>query len=360
MEARSQTRPDRLDERRDEQTALRVVRDSPDGTLTKPYDGPTYYDQPTLKQPHYKWLIVNYFFVGGIAGGAQVLAAVADLAGNEEDRVVVRHGRYLALAGGIVSPVLLIADLYKPSRFLNMLRIFRRTSAMSIGSWTLAAFGTLSGLTAVCQFLEDRGNQRRWRRWGRVVQGPAAATGGLMACYTGTLLSTTSVPFWAAVPVHLPIVFGTSAAATASAALTLSLKWAGAAGPVVRRLEHVKTVAAGAEVAAHAAIRQKWRRERVDSPLRQEPLRTAYWAGAVGAGVAVPLAIAGFQKLTGRRSTTATIAAATATLVGGFLLRAVVTFGGRSSVKDPRDYFQMTQPDRHEPLESTFAPPRRP
>jgi formate-dependent nitrite reductase membrane component NrfD len=328
--------------------------------LTKPYHGPTYYDQPTLKQPHYKWLIVNYFFVGGIAGGAQVLATVADLTGNEEDRVLVRHGRYLALAGGVISPVLLVADLYKPSRFLNMLRIFRRTSAMSIGSWTLAAFGTFSGLTALCQFLEDRSGHRRWRHCGRIAELPAAATGTLMACYTGTLLSTTSVPFWAAAPVHLPVLFSTSAAATASAALTLSLKRGGAASPVVRRLEHFKTVAAAAEVAAHAAIRQKWRREQVDSPLRQEPIRTAYWAGAIGAGVVAPLAISGLQKLTGRRSTTATIAAATATLVGGFLLRTVVTFGGRSSARNPRDYFQMTQPDRHEPLETFFAPTRHP
>ena len=329
------------------QPEKRVVADRTDAAdnraLTKPYENQTYYGRPVLKEPHYKWLIVNYLFVGGIAGGAQILATGADVAGQEEDRVVVRHGRYLALAGAMISPVLLIADLYKPSRFINMLRIARPTSAMSIGSWTLAAFGACSALAAVCQFREDRTGRRCWRWWGRAAGIPAAAAGALTACYTGTLLSTTSIPFWSAVPKHLPVLFGTSAAAIAAAALTLSLQQAGAPQRVVRRLEHIKLMAAAAEIAGHATISRSWRKQAVDSPLRQEPLRSTYWLGAVGAGVLTPLALAGVQQLIGRKSTRTTLVAAASTLLGGFLLRSVVTFGGRASVRQPRDYFRSTQ-----------------
>src|ERR671937_1640909 len=107
---------------------------------------PTYYDRPAVKASEWRWLIITYFFVGGLAGAAQVIAGVVDLLGHYRDRRVVSAGRYLALAGALLSPVLLIADLKTPSRWHNMLRVFRGTSPMSIGSWTLLAFGMSSGL----------------------------------------------------------------------------------------------------------------------------------------------------------------------------------------------------------------------
>src|SRR5687768_6375194 len=103
---------------------------------------PTYYDWPTVKSSHYRWLITTYFFVGGLAGAAQLIATIVDLVGGRRDRGVVSAGRYLALAGALLSPLFLIKDLHTPSRWYNMLRIARATSPMSIGSWTLALFGT--------------------------------------------------------------------------------------------------------------------------------------------------------------------------------------------------------------------------
>ncbi len=122
---------------------------------THPYEGTTYYDLPALKPGHYGWLISTYFFAGGLASAAQFLATVIDLFGREEDRPMVRSGRYLALLGGLVSPPLLILDLHTPQRWYNMLRIFRKTSAMSIGSWALTGFGLLSGVAALGQAAED-------------------------------------------------------------------------------------------------------------------------------------------------------------------------------------------------------------
>src|SRR5438067_12511758 len=77
---------------------------------------PTYYDRPALKASDWRWLVISYFFVGGLAGAAQVIAGVLDLIGHRRDRALVSAARYLAFGGAIVSPILLVADLKTPSR----------------------------------------------------------------------------------------------------------------------------------------------------------------------------------------------------------------------------------------------------
>jgi formate-dependent nitrite reductase membrane component NrfD len=308
-----------------------------------PYQGETYYGLPAVKASHYGWLIATYFFVGGLSGSAQLLAAVADLKGRGRRRALVRAGRYLALAGSVVSPVLLIADLHTPQRWYNMLRIFRKTSPMSIGSWTLAAFGTASGLTAVAQLLEDVTGSAWGRRLARLFGLPAAAAGALMSVYTGTLLASTSTPLWASAPRLLPALFGASAASTAAAALSLTLRAAGASEEEQEGVERFSAVAGTAELALAAAARENWRGQGLDGPLRGGPASAAL-AGAVGLGVVVPLVIHGVQALTGRRSRTASTVAAVSALAGGFLLRAAVLFAGNRSARRPADYFHFTRP----------------
>src|SRR5437868_3475756 len=129
--------------------ALRA--EPPAEALPTHYAGQTYYDQPATKAADYGWLVSSYFFIGGLSAASQFIATVADFSDQAEARPAVRAGRYLALAGSLVCPVLLIADLHTPRRWYNMLRIFRPTSAMSIGAWALTVFGSLSGLVAVGQ-----------------------------------------------------------------------------------------------------------------------------------------------------------------------------------------------------------------
>jgi formate-dependent nitrite reductase membrane component NrfD len=126
------------------------------GALPAEREAPTtYYGLPAVKASHYRFLISTYFFVGGLAGASQLIAQIVDSFGGSQDRPLVRAGRYIALLGALASPALLIKDLHTPSRWYNMLRIFRPTSPMSIGSWTLAAFGTCSGLAAFGLVLDD-------------------------------------------------------------------------------------------------------------------------------------------------------------------------------------------------------------
>jgi formate-dependent nitrite reductase membrane component NrfD len=97
-----------------------------------------YYNQPLLKPPVWTWEVPAYFFVGGVAGVGAVIAAVGALAGA--DASLVRDARWIAVIGALISPALLISDLGRPDRFLNMLRVFKTKSPMSVGAWTLAVF----------------------------------------------------------------------------------------------------------------------------------------------------------------------------------------------------------------------------
>src|SRR5579871_1897500 len=99
-----------------------------------------YYGIPLLKQPPWTWEIPLYFFVGGAAASAAVIGAIADYTGA--DRELVRHARWIAAAGSVISPALLISDLGRPERFLAMLRVFKPQSPMSVGVWTLLGFST--------------------------------------------------------------------------------------------------------------------------------------------------------------------------------------------------------------------------
>jgi protein NrfD len=315
------------------------VRSSP-----TPYTGQTYYGRPAIKASRYGWLVATYFFVGGMAGAAQIIAAVADLAGRGRAQVTVRAGRYLALAGVLISPVLLIADLRYPARWYNMLRIFRRTSAMSIGSWTLTAFGFMSSLVALGQAADDLLHAGIARPLTRVVALPAAALGAIMSVYTGALLASTSVPLWASASRLLPALFGASATATAASALALAGEASGASETDRPPLEWLALTAGAAELGLALTTEAQWRRRGVASPLGRPAIAVAYRAGALGLGMIAPLAIHAAGLAGGRRSRAAAIFAAVATLAGGYALRTTLVFAGNDSARRPADYFRFTQP----------------
>ncbi len=162
----------------------------------------TYYGRPALKPSLYGWTVALYIFIGGLAGTAQILATAADLVGMR-DSAVVPAGRIIALAGAVLGGILLIVDLHTMRRFYNMLRIFRLTSAMSIGTYVLMTFGFWS-LVALCA-------QFAGLRWLAALGGVIASVAGWgMMTYTAALLSSTSTPLWAAAPRLLAVRFAAS------------------------------------------------------------------------------------------------------------------------------------------------------
>ncbi|MFN8637530.1 MAG: NrfD/PsrC family molybdoenzyme membrane anchor subunit [Chloroflexota bacterium] len=328
-------------------TTLPADRHGPDRNGTGrdgQYQGETYYGRPVVKRSHYGWLIATYLFVGGVAGAAQIIATLADLLGGRRDRAVVRAGRYLALAGALVSPALLIADLHVKSRWFNMLRIFRRTSPMSIGSWTLAAFGTLSGLAAALQLGADLFGHAGARRVGRWLGVPAAGAGALMTVYTGTLLSATSVPRWSVGYRLLAPLFGATAFSTAAAALSLLGQAGRAPWPARRRVAWLGLVATVAQGMLLRALERRWD----ETGLSPDPDRPSSWptgpSNMVKAGATAALALQFVSLVGGRRWPWLSSLAAILTLASGYGERAEIVFGGNRSADRPELYFGLTRP----------------
>src|SRR5436190_13016123 len=168
-----------------------------------------YYDVPLLKKPVWTWEVPLYFFVGGAAGAAAMIGIAAQI--TNADKRLVRDARWIATIGANLSAPLLIADLGRPSRFLNMLRVFKPQSPMSVGAWTLAVFG--AGSTAAV-FVPNK----TVRNLASLV---AAASGLVMSTYTGVLLGATTIPVWKEHVDLLPVHFGASALASACALLEL-------------------------------------------------------------------------------------------------------------------------------------------
>jgi protein NrfD len=312
--------------------------------LERPYRGENYYGEPPIKASHYGWLITAYFFIGGLASAAQFLATIADLMGGRRDRSVVRAGRYIALIGALVSPVLLIADLHTPRRWFNMLRIYRGTSAMSIGSWALSIFGAFSGLVALGQLVEDFG-LGVGGVLARLAQLPAAAAGGIVALYTGTLMAATNMPLVSAAFPFLSSLFASSAASTAVAALALVAEATDAPRSTKRSLNLVALVAGASELVFSLLVQRLWQEHDTMEALNDGPIGLGFRAGVLGLGIGAPLAVHTVEAISGRRSGVATVLAGISALIGGFILRAVFVFGGNESARRPEDYFRLTEAD---------------
>lgn len=167
----------------------------------------SYYGRPILNGPVWKSPdIPGYLFLGGLAGGSSLLAAGAQRTG----RPGLERGTKLgAVTAAALSGAALVHDLGRPARFANMLRTFKPTSPMSMGSWLLAAYGPATGVAALSHLTG------RAPRVGAAATAAAAAMAPGIAAYTAALLSDTAVPAWHDAHREMPLVFVGSAAAAA-------------------------------------------------------------------------------------------------------------------------------------------------
>jgi formate-dependent nitrite reductase membrane component NrfD len=168
---------------------------------------------PFIKPPVWTWEVPLYFWVGGIASGSAFVALAADLAGDEWSASVARK---VALGVVLPAPALLILDLGRPARFLNMLRIFKPRSPMNLGAWCLASFTTVGAGAVAADLLG-------LRRAARGLGALNALLGGYLGSYTGVLLAATAVPLWSRSRIFLGPIFVSTATATGAAATRLTL-----------------------------------------------------------------------------------------------------------------------------------------
>lgn len=271
----------------------------------------SYYGHPVIKQPVWKWEIGAYFYTGGLAGGSMMLAAASRRQGNH---TVARRALFTAMAGIAVSTALLIRDLGVPSRFLNMLRVFKVTSPMSVGTWILSAAGTLTGIATGCEVL---GILPRVRDASETA---AAAFGAPLTTYTAALIADTAVPLWHDAAIELPVVFACTSLATAGAASIMFND--------PKRSATARTLAIGGSAGALVSVEVMERRlGAIAEPYHRQR-----------AGMAAKALIAGGAALTavcGRRRPFAVVGGA-AILAGGMLERWSVYTAGSASAADPK------------------------
>ena len=181
----------------------------------------SYYGRPVIKEPAWGAPdIAGYLFLGGLAGASSMLAAAAEVSGDGELARVAKVG---ALGAISLSAVALVHDLGRPGRFVNMLRVFKPTSPMSVGSWLLSAYGPAAGAAAVSDLTGILPAVGRAATVGAGLLGPAVAT------YTAALICDTAVPGWHEGYREMPYLFAGSASCAAAGLGLLTLPPAAAA-----------------------------------------------------------------------------------------------------------------------------------
>jgi len=191
--------------------------------------------------PEWRWYILGYFFLAGLAGGAYLLGTMLRLWGRPDDESAARLCFLIALPLLVACPILLTIDLGQPLRFWHMMWDtgaggpgfnFNGLSPMSVGVWGLLVFG----IFALISFLEALA--RDGRRFplggvlGAVLDGVAGRVVNLVgslfalfvAAYTGVLLSVSNQPVWSDTYL-LGGLFLASGMSGATALVVLATRW---------------------------------------------------------------------------------------------------------------------------------------
>ena len=286
--------------------------------------------------PDWGWLIVLYFFFGGLASGCYFVAAMIDLLDKPEDRPLARIGYYVAFPLVVFCGLLLTLDVGRPLRFWHMLiqrntfrPMFKIWSPMSTGSWALLIFGFFAFLSFVGALAED--NRIAWpglRRLhapsllGRLIAAIGGVAGFFVAGYTGVLLAVTNRPIWSDTPL-LGMLFVISAASTSAALMILLAHRAGWTTPGLAKLHRMDDWVLALELLVLIAVM-----------VSLGPVLRA-WLNAWGVLLAVVILLGVIAPLMfswrARRLPRANMAIASVlVLIGGFLLRLIIVFSSAS------------------------------
>jgi Ni/Fe-hydrogenase subunit HybB-like protein len=287
----------------------------------------TYYDRPVLKEPLWIWAVPTYFYVGGAAGAAAVLAEAVRLLGDDQRQGLADKARLVAGIGAPIGSALLIADLGRPERFLNMLRVFRPTSPMSVGSWILASFASVSGAAMVL----ERSSARVLSLAGRTAGIASGVLGGPLSGYTAVLISNTAVPLWQSARRSLPALFVSSAMSSAGGVLQMT-----GGNEAERRTARIFAGLgqAGELVAAEMVDREAEVVERVARPLK-EGLSGTLWRLAKACTFSALL----LNLLPGSSRAKGTVAGLLGN-AGALCTRFGLFYAGKASARDPRATFE--------------------
>jgi hypothetical protein len=275
----------------------------------------SYYGRSILNPPVWESRdIAGYLFLGGLAGASSVLGAGAHVTGRP---ALARSTKLAAVAAGALSLAALVHDLGRPMRFLNMLRVFKVTSPMSVGSWLLAGYVPLAGAAAASAV------SGRLPRIGAAATAGAAALGPAVASYTAALISDTAVPAWHDGHREMPYVF-VGSAATAAGGLGLVAAPLREHGPA----RALAAMGVGTELAAFELMER-----RIGMP--GEPYSQGRGGTYVRAGKILSVAGA-VGAVLGRRSRLAGAVSGGALLAASAATRWGIFHAGLQSANDPK------------------------
>jgi len=290
----------------------------------------SYYGRPIVKAPVWRYDIPAYLFTGGLAAGSALLAAGGQATGRPALR---RAGRVTAAGALGASMYFLVNDLGRPDRFHHMLRVFKPTSPMSMGTWLFSGFAAAAGAAAAAEAVPPL------RRAGTAAGYAAAALAPGLATYTAVLLADTATPSWHAAYPELPFVFAGSALASGAGVGLLADPT-----PPVRRMAVL-----GAALELSGAHRIE-----TTKGLLSEPYKTGRAGRLLRAGRALTAAgVAG--ALLGRRSRLLSAASGLSLLAASALTRFGIFHGGVASATDPK---YTVVPQRERLAQMASSPPK--
>jgi polysulfide reductase chain C len=286
--------------------------------------------------------IIIYLFLGGLAGGAYLIAALADLCDLEEKKTIAKIGFSVALPAIIIGGVCLIGDLGRPDRFLNVLKIYKFTSPMSVGVWGVITFSAFSVISFLMIHGMDEKSTGIWKLGyyiSLVVPRKAVNAVGLsaavfLAAYTGVLLTETSRPFWSDTP-FLGALFLASGVSTAIAFIYFfyDLKKSDGNGDAEvgkYKLKLVDNMAIFAElVIILFMLIELANQHRL---VLMSKVSGLFWIGVVLIGLVIPLLLNFYSMINHRikgKKLSKSIVTPILIIVGGFLLRYVVVIAGQ-------------------------------
>ncbi|HEX2961381.1 MAG TPA: NrfD/PsrC family molybdoenzyme membrane anchor subunit [Ignavibacteriales bacterium] len=293
----------------------------------------TYYNLPMLKEPVWGWAIPAYLYVGGASGASSLLAAAAGVVSPRRLKRLIFRGRLVTLSGLVISTLLLVYDLGRKSRFLNMLRVFRPTSPMSMGSWILASSGAFTTASLIFN-----GRNRFLRKTSRVFGIGSGVSGIMLSGYTGVLLAYSAIPAWRETRRTLPILFIASGISGASSTLELT-NLSRREDAVVHSFSVAGLIA---ELVAAKALEMEIKNYKHTEKTLHEGTPGFLWkVGRLMSAAALILAL-----IPGRSKKKKTVTAVLESM-GAMSMRFAIFKAGQVSARDPKAVFELQRGEKY-------------
>lgn len=286
-------------------------------------DDPTYYDRPLLNESVWGWAIPTYYYFGGLSGSSLALGAALQLQRSPKFERLIRRCHWIGFIGCCISGALLVYDLGKPQRFLNMLRVFRPTSPMNVGAWILSGTSAAASAALILR-IEPAGYV-------------AGVFGMGLATYTGVLVSNTAVPLWNAARKVLPVLFAASAVTSVGALFELFDQ-----SEDESRVTHLfGTIGKAAEITASVIAEQHASQvQRVGRPFKRG------FSGFIWRTAAVLTAGSLVASLLPGQTRNRRLASGIVGTVGSMMMRFALEYAGNASARDPRASFHSQRGDK--------------